>query len=111
MTLGQGMYKLQTSQCTGNFEKELKDYHFHLHIACPKMDLYGHVRKALGLGFAHLHHIENFWGDCQDYREVRARHYMWMTANFVRKVQRFPIPDQVKEDDSTIMDPRYPRSC
>lgn len=31
-----------------------------------------------------------------------------MTMYFVRKVQVFPILDQIKEDKSTIMDPRYP---
>lgn len=32
---------------------------------------------------------------------------MWMTTYFVRRVKLFPIPDQVEEDESTIMDPRY----
>lgn len=71
------------------------------------MDPYGHIRKELGSGFAHLHHIEDFWADCQDDKEVHARHYMRMITYLIRKVQPFPIPDQVEEDGSTVMDPRY----
>lgn len=32
---------------------------------------------------------------------------MRMTTYFVRRVQPFPIPDQVEEDESMVMDPQY----
>lgn len=32
---------------------------------------------------------------------------MRMTTYFVKSVQLFPVPDQVEEDESTIMDTRY----
>lgn len=33
---------------------------------------------------------------------------MQMTVCFIRRVQPFPIPDQVEEDEGTVMDSRYP---
>lgn len=85
----------------------MEEYHFFLHIAHSWMDPYGHVRKALELGYAHVHHVEDFWENYQDDKEVHARNYMQMIAYFVKRVQLFPIPDQVEEDESTIMDSRY----
>lgn len=72
------------------------------------MDPHGHVRKALGPAYAYQYHIEDFWADCQDDKEVHTRHNMRMTVQFLRRVQPFLILDQVEEDKSTIMHPRYP---
>lgn len=72
------------------------------------MDPHGHFRKALGPAYAHQYHIEDFWADCQDDKEMRARHYMRVMVLFLRRVQPFLVPDQVKEDESTIMHLRYP---
>lgn len=72
------------------------------------MDPHGHVRKALGPTYAHKYHVEDFWADCKDDKEVRMRHYMRMTVQFLRRVQLFPVPDQVEEDESTLVHPRYP---
>lgn len=41
----------------------------------------------------------------KDDNEVRMRHYMQMTTYFIKKVNLFPITDQVEEDESTAMDP------
>lgn len=60
LAFSQGMYKLKTSQCAGNFEKALAEYHFCLHTTHPWMDPYGYIRKALGPGYAHLDHVEYF---------------------------------------------------
>lgn len=106
-TLGLGMYKLQTSQCARNLEKELAKYHFQLHTPHPQMDPYGHVRKVLGPKYTHLHHVEDLWENFQNDKEVCIRHYMRMTTYFVRRVQLFPITNQVEEDEGTIMDPLY----
>lgn len=107
MTLGQGLYRLQTSQCTGNSEKELKEYNFDWYTARPRMDPHGHVRKALGLAYAHRYHVKDFWADCKGDKEVRMRHYMHMIMQFLRRVQLFQVPDQLEEDESTLMHPRY----
>lgn len=71
------------------------------------MDPHGHVRKALGPAYAHQYHIEGFWADCKDDKEVHARHYMCMTMQFLRRVQPFLVLGQVEEDKSTIMHLRY----
>lgn len=101
------MYELHTSQCAQNSEKELTKYHVRLHTARPRMDPYGHIKKVLGPEYAHLHSIEDFWANCIDDKEVQMRHYMRMTAYFVKRVNLFPVPDQVEEDESTVIDPRY----
>lgn len=79
------MYKLQTSQCVGNLEKELAEYHFQLHTARLWMDPYGYIRNALGPEYAHLYHIEDFWENYQDDKEVHVKNYMRMTAYFVKR--------------------------
>lgn len=48
-----------------------------------------------------------FWADCHSEKEVHARNYMQMTTYFVRRVQLFPILDQVEQDEGTVMDPMY----
>lgn len=107
LSFGQGLYELHTSQCAHNSMKELEEYHLGFHTSWPWMDPYGHIRKALGPKYSHLHSGEDFWANCKDENEVQMRHYMRMTAYFVKRLNLFPVPNQVEEDESTIIDPQY----
>lgn len=77
-----------------------------VHTTKISMDPYGHLKKSLGSKYAHLHNVEKFWENFQDDNEVRMRQYMRIQTYFLKRVNLFLIPDQVEEDEDTIMDPR-----
>lgn len=101
------MYALIATQYAKYLGKEIIEYNLGLHTAQPRMDPYGKLKKFVGREYAHLHHIEIFWANCQDDKEVCMRHYMHMTIYFFKIINLFPVQNQILEDENTIVDPRY----
>lgn len=83
------------------------EYNLDLHIAWARMDLYGKLKKLVGNQYAHRPHIKNYWVNFQDEKEVRMRHYMRMMTQFVWSINLFHVPNQIVEEEDTIIDERF----
>lgn len=101
------MYAIPASQCAEYSKKEINEYNLELHTARSQMDLYGKLKKMVGKEYSHLHNVEDLWENCRDDKEVHMRYYMRMMAYFFKKFNLFLMPDQVVEDENTVIDPWY----
>lgn len=84
LTLGFGMYAFPPDECEEYSEKKLVEYNLNLHTDRGRIDPKGELKKWIGREYSHQPHIEEFWVNCKDDKEVQMHHYMRMTLTFMK---------------------------
>lgn len=70
-------------------------------------DVEGNIEKSIASYRTHVHHLEDYWLNCEGKHEVRMKKYERMTLGFARMLKIYDIPDQLVEDHGQVLNQFY----